>query len=100
MTHLGSLGRRVSGFFTGLGGAGALAVLGDPHNGDRGYSNKPLTPTDSTTAQDHKQCEHSNIQARRQAKAINKRRTHRAHSTQVTLRKQIDFYRNNVIHQN
>ena len=43
MTHLASLGRRVSGFFTGLGGAGALAVLGDPHSGDRGYSNKPLT---------------------------------------------------------
>ena len=41
MTHLASLGRRVSGFFTGLGGAGALAVLGDPHSGDRGYSNKP-----------------------------------------------------------
>ena len=33
MTHLASLGRRVSGFFTGLGGAGALAVLGDPHSG-------------------------------------------------------------------
>ena len=36
MTHLASLGRRVSGFFTGLGGAGALAVLGDPHSGTVG----------------------------------------------------------------
>ena len=44
MTHLASLGRRVSGFFTGLGGAGALAVLGDPHSGTVGILTNLLPP--------------------------------------------------------